>query len=260
MMPFGPFDLSGKVALVTGGNSGIGLGFAEGIAQAGGAVEIWGRNPEKNERAVAALARHGGAVRSRLVDVGCEAEVVAGIADAIAHFGRLDTVFANAGIGGESPFTDFPTETFRKVINVNLEGVFWTLREASRHMVERAKAGDPGGSLVAVSSLATHNGARGNQAYAASKGAILAMVKGCAAEFAAQGIRVNAILPGWILTDMTRQVEHEPFFVERIIPRVPTRRWGKPEDFSGIAVYLASDASAYHTGDMIYIDGGWALS
>jgi NAD(P)-dependent dehydrogenase (short-subunit alcohol dehydrogenase family) len=259
-MQFGPFDLTGKVALVTGGNSGIGLGFAKGIAQAGGTVEIWGRNPEKNARAVEELSRFGGEVRARVVNVGQEEEVVAGIADAIATFGRLDSVFANAGIGGESPFTEFPTEIFRKVINVNLEGVFWTLREASRHMVERANAGDPGGSLVAVSSLATHNGARGNQAYAASKGAILSMVKGCAAEFAAQGIRVNAILPGWILTDMTRQVEHEPFFVDRIIPRVPARRWGQPEDFSGIAVYLASDASAYHTGDMIVIDGGWALS
>lgn len=259
-MAFTPFDLTRKVALITGGNSGIGLGFAEGIAQAGGSVEIWGRNADKNERAREQLLRHGGEVSTRVVEIGEEQQVVRGIADAISRFGRLDSVFASAGLGGESPFVDFPTETFRKVINANLEGVFWTFREASRHMVDRADRGDPGGSLVAVSSLATRSGARGNQAYAASKGAVEAMVKGCAAEFAAKGVRVNAILPGWILTDMTKHVEHEPVFTKRIIPRIPAQRWGQPDDFSGIAVYLASDASRYHTGDMIVIDGGWDLS
>ncbi len=259
-MSYKPFDLRGKVALITGGNSGIGFGLAEGIAQAGGAVEIWGRNAEKNARAQELLARHGGKVTTRQVDVAYEQQVIDGVAAAIEEHGRLDAVFTSAGIGGESPFPVFPTDTFRKVINVNLEGTFWTLREASRHMMERAKAGDPGGSLVAVSSLATHNGAAGNQAYAASKGAILSMIKGCAVEFAPYGIRANALLPGWILTEMTRHVEHVPVFVERIIPRVPTKRWGQPEDFGGIGVYLTSDASAYHTGDMIIIDGGWALS
>src|SRR5262249_55743765 len=143
---------------------------------------------------------------------------------------------------------------------VNLEGAFWTLREAARHMVERAEKGDAGGSLVAVSSLSTHNGAPGNQAYAASKGALLSLVKGCAAEFARYGIRANAILPGWISTEMTASLTTNEKFNARVIPRVPARRWGQPEDFSGIAVYLTSDASSYHSGDMIVVDGGWAIS
>lgn len=259
-MSFNPFDLTGKVALVTGGNGGIGFGLATGIARAGGTVAIWGTNAAKNEHAVEALRTYGGAVSSQVVDVSNEREVVAGVEAVIDRFGRIDAVFANAGIGGGAPFTELSSELFRRVVSVNLEGALWTLREAARHMVDRAKAGDPGGSLVAVSSLSTHNGAPGNQAYAASKGALLSMIKGCAVEFARYRIRANALLPGWVATGMTTALQANEQFEERIIRRIPARRWGQPEDFAGIAVYLTSDASAYHSGDMIVIDGGWALS
>jgi NAD(P)-dependent dehydrogenase (short-subunit alcohol dehydrogenase family) len=254
-MTRGMFDLTGKVALITGGNTGIGFGLADGIAEAGGDVVIWGTNPAKNAAAEASLKRHGRRVLSRRVDVSKEAEVVDGVQALVAEFGRLDAAFANAGIGGGGPFTDMSTEVFRGVMAVNLEGAFWTLREAARCMVERSKAGDPGGSLVAVSSLATHNGAPRNQAYAASKGAVISMIKGCAVEFARYGIRANTILPGWIATDMTAAMVDTPAFKERVIPRVPMRRWGTPDDFKGIGVYLVSDASSFHTGDSIVIDG-----
>lgn len=259
-MARGLFDLTGKVALVTGGNGGIGYGLADGVAEAGGEVIIWGTNEAKNAQAVEKLSRHGARVLARRVDVAQETEVVEGIRAAIEAFGRLDAVFANAGVGGGAPFVDMETALFRRVMSVNLEGAFWTLREGARHMVDRAKAGDPGGSLVAVSSLATHNGAPRNQAYAASKGALISMIKGCAVEFGRYGVRANTLLPGWIATDMTAPMVDAPAFNERIIPRVPLRRWGSPEDFKGIGAYLVSDASAYHTGDSIIIDGAWALS
>lgn len=259
-MTFQAFDLTGKVALITGGGSGIGYGLADGIAQAGGTVIIWGRRRENNARAAESLRRHGTPVSARTVDVSIESEVVDGIKAAVEEYGRVDSVFANAGVGRGAPFVDLKTEDFRWVMKTNLEGAFWTLREAARHMTQRAEAGAPGGSLVAVSSLATHNGAPRNQAYAASKGALLSMVKGCAVEFAPYGIRVNAILPGWIATEMTAPVVDDPRFKTRVIPRVPMKRWGTPGDFGAIAVYLTSDASAYHTGDSIVIDGGWALS
>jgi len=259
-MAFRPFDLTGKVALITGGNGGIGFGLADGIAQAGGTVLIWGTREGKNDDAAEKLRAHGGTVATYKVDVSDEQQVVEGMRQAVAEHGRLDAVFANAGVGGGGPFIDMQTELFRRVHAVNLEGVFWTLRESARHMVERAKAGDRGGSLVAVSSLSTHNGAPRNQAYASSKGAVISMIKGCAVEFARYGIRANAILPGWIATEMTEPMQAAPIFAEKVIPRVPARRWGTPEDFNGLGVYLTSDASAFHTGDSIIIDGGWALS
>jgi NAD(P)-dependent dehydrogenase (short-subunit alcohol dehydrogenase family) len=259
-MAFRPFDLTGKVALITGGNGGIGFGLADGIAQAGGAVIIWGQREAKNAAAADRLRRHGGRVTAVRVDVSDEQAVVAGVAEAVEGHGRIDAVFANAGVGGGGKFTEMSTELFRKVHAVNLDGVFWTLREGAKHMVARAEAGDPGGSLVAVSSLATHTGAPRNQAYASSKGAVISMIKGCAVEFARYGIRANAILPGWIATEMTEPMQAAPAFNERVLPRVPVRRWGQPEDFNAIAVYLTSDGSAFHTGDSIIVDGGWAVS
>jgi NAD(P)-dependent dehydrogenase (short-subunit alcohol dehydrogenase family) len=151
------------------------------------------------------------------------------------------------------------TEVYRKVLAVNLDGVFWTLREACRHMVQRAQEGDPGGSLVGLASLAAIEGAARNEAYAATKGAVISMIKSIAVEHARYGVRANAILPGWIATDMTAGAQANSAFADKVIPRIPARRWGQPEDFGGVAVYLASDASAYHSGDLFVIDGGYAI-
>jgi NAD(P)-dependent dehydrogenase (short-subunit alcohol dehydrogenase family) len=252
-----PFDLNGKVALVTGGNGGIGMGMAAALAAAGADVVIWGTNEGKNEAAGKALRAHGKRVSIRKVDVSKETEVVEGMKAAIADMGRLDCVVANAGIGGGAPITELTTELFRKVHGVNEEGVFWTFREAAKHMIERAKNGDANGSLVVVASTAGIEGAARNSAYGASKGAVMSMARALAVELARYGVRVNSIAPGWIATDMTAGAQNSSVFNEKVIPRVPARRWGQPEDFGGIAVYLASDASSYHTGEAFIIDGGY---
>jgi NAD(P)-dependent dehydrogenase (short-subunit alcohol dehydrogenase family) len=257
-MAYAPFDLKGKVALVTGGNGGIGLGMAEAMAQAGADIVIWGTNPAKNQAAEARLLESGVRVLAQLVNVADEAAVVAAMAEAIAAMGRVDTVIANAGIGGGAPsFSEMSHDLWRRVLSVNLDGVFFTTREACKHMVERAKAGDPGGSIMVTSSLSAISGAPRNEAYASAKGAVITMVKAIAVEHARYGVRANAILPGWIATEMTAGAQGSDVFNERVIGRVPSRRWGQPEDFGGIAVYLASDASRYHSGDSLIIDGGY---
>jgi NAD(P)-dependent dehydrogenase (short-subunit alcohol dehydrogenase family) len=252
-----PFDLSGKVALVTGGNGGIGLGMAEALAASGADVVIWGTNETKNAAAAKALKAYGKRVATRKVDVSKENEVVDGMKAALAEMGRIDCVVANAGIGGGAPLVEMTTELFRKVHGVNEEGVFWTFREAAKHMIERAKTGDANGSMVVVASTAGIEGAARNSAYGASKGAVMSMARALAVELARYGIRVNSIAPGWIATDMTAGAQSSTVFNEKVIPRVPARRWGEPADFGGIAVYLASDASSYHTGEAFVIDGGY---
>jgi NAD(P)-dependent dehydrogenase (short-subunit alcohol dehydrogenase family) len=178
----------------------------------------------------------------------------------VKTFGRVDSCIANAGVGGGAKsFAEFPTETYRRVLSVNLDGVFFTLREACKHMVERAKAGDPGGSVAGVASLAAIEGAARNEAYAATKGAVISLIKSIAVEHARYGVRANSILPGWIATDMTQGAQDNPAFAEKVIPRVPMRRWGQPADFGGVAVYLTSDASSYHSGDAFVIDGAYSI-
>jgi NAD(P)-dependent dehydrogenase (short-subunit alcohol dehydrogenase family) len=259
-MAYSPFNLTGKVALITGGNGGIGLGMADAMAQSGADIVIWGTNQDKNHAAEASLKKHGVRVASFKVDVSNEAEVASAMKQSVAHMGRVDTVIANAGIGAASrSFIEMTTEQYRKVLSVNLDGVFFTMREAARHMRERAATGDKGGSLVGIASVAAIEGAARNEHYAATKGGVISMMKSIAVEFARDGVRANTILPGWIATDMTAGAQTSPAFTEKVIPRVPMRRWGEPADFGGIAVYLASNASAFHTGDTFVIDGGYTI-
>ena len=253
-----PFDLSGKVALVTGGNGGIGLGFCQAMAQAGADICIWGTNADKNAAAADALAPTGRKVHTQLVDVADSKVVDDAFAETLATMGRCDGVFANAGVTGRKrSFFEIDDEEWRRLMSVNLDGVFYTLRAATKHMVERAENGDPGGRIVATASLAALSGAARNEHYGATKGAVVSMIRAMAVEFARYGITANAILPGWIETDMTEGLFAWDRFAEAALPRTPVGRWGKPEDFGGIAVYLMSDASAFHTGDSHLIDGGY---
>ena len=259
-MAYAPFNLAGKVALITGGNRGLGLGMASALAQAGADIVIWGSNAERNQAAARELLKHGVRVKAQTVDVSDENQVAEAMVEAVAAMGRVDSVFANAGIGFGSPsFVDMRTDTYRKILAVNLDGVFFTLREACRHMVDRANSGDPGGSLVGIASLAAIEGAARNQAYAATKGAVISMIKSVAVEHARYGVRANAILPGWVATELTAGAQANAAFAEKVIPRVPARRWGEPADFGGMAVYLASDASTFHSGDTLVIDGGYSI-
>ena len=169
-MAYAPFDLTGKVALVTGGNGGIGYGMVEAMAEAGADVVIWGSNAEKNAAAEAKLKAIGGRVLAQVVNVADEQAVAAGMVEAVEKMGRIDTVVANAGVGGGAPsFSEFSTAMYRRVLSVNLDGVFFTFREACKHMVARAQGGDRGGSLVAISSLSAIDGAARNEAYASTR-------------------------------------------------------------------------------------------
>ena len=254
------FDLTGKVALVTGGNGGIGIGMAEGLARQGASVVIWGTNEGKNEAAVDRLKKWGGKVAAAKVDVSDEAAVKANVKKILDDFGRLDTAIANAGIGiHRKDVFDISLEDFQKIEGVNVHGVLFTLREAARHMVERFKAGEPGGSLAAVASTAAIHGAARNEHYGATKGAVVSMCRAMAVELGRYKIRVNSICPGWIRSEMTAGAQKWDKFNENVISRVPIGGWGEGEDFSGIAAYLASDASRFHTGDQIVVDGGYTI-
>lgn len=253
------FDLSGRVAVVTGGNGGIGLGMARALAQAGCTVSIWGRNAEKNQAALASLTGSRGAVEARICDVTDRSSVDAAMQATLAAFGRVDGCFANAGIGGggRQAFIERTEQQWREMFSTNLDGVFHVFQAAARHMTERANAGDPFGRLVATSSLASLFGTARNEHYAATKAAINALVRALAVELARYGITANAILPGWIRSEMTAGLIGNDKFVANVMPRIPQRRFGEPEDFGGIAVYLMSRASSYHTADTLVIDGGY---
>jgi NAD(P)-dependent dehydrogenase (short-subunit alcohol dehydrogenase family) len=251
------FDLTGKVALVTGGNSGIGLGMARALAEAGADVAIWGTNVAKNAAAQAELEKCGRKVLALKCDVSDEKAVDGAFAETLRALGRVDGCFANAGVSGRgaASFLEISAEEWRRVLGVNLDGAFFTFRAAARHMVER---GD-GGVLVGTASLAAIEGAARNQHYAATKGGLISMIRALAVEFARHRVRANAILPGWIETDMTANAIGNERFANNVLPRIPMRRWGEGSDFGGVAVYLMSPASSYHTGDTFLIDGGYAL-
>lgn len=262
------FDCTGKVTLVTGGNGGIGLGFAKGVAQMGGDIAIWARNAEKNAAAKAELEAAGaGSVITYQVDVSSEEAIVAGYAQLLSDFGRIDCVFANSGRASRSrSVLTLDSAEWHDLMAVNLHGAFFTLREGAKAMVARAEAGEPGGSLVYCGSLSMIHGIPGINNYAASKGGMGAAVRGMAAELGKYEIRANTIAPGYVKTGIGTDAELSEEMKARIAhvdahfsAKTPIRRPGSIEDFEGIGAYLASDASRFHTGDTIVIDGGSAI-
>lgn len=249
-----PFDLSGRTVLVTGGNGGIGFGMARALAQAGAQVAIWGSQAAKTQDAAQRLAVEGTRVEGLVCDVSDSAAVDAAFAETVARLGPVHACFANAGVSSKGvALVDMTDEEFRRVMSVNVDGLFYTLRAAARHMIERG--GD--GALVATASTAAIEGAARNSHYGASKGAVTSFVRALAVELARHRIRVNSILPGWIETEMTERSIGNERFANAVLPRIPARRWGTIDDFGGMAVYLASDASSYTTGEQFVIDGGY---
>ena len=249
-------DLSEKVFIITGGNGGIGLGLAEGIADAGGAVAIWARNEEKNTDAVRALQDIGGEAKSYICDVSNEEEVIRTLASTVKDFGRVDGLFANAGRGGTgTPLVDTSLEDWRKVMAVNLDGVFLCLREASRQLISQGS----GGSLVAVSSTSAIHGAAGNEAYGTAKTAVTGLVRALAVSLARFQIRVNCLLPGWTVTELASPAFENEYFREVTTKRTPVRRWADPREFKEVGAFLADPSQTFHTGQQVCVDGGYTI-
>ena len=258
----GVIDLRGRTFVVTGGNGGIGLGMAEGIAEAGGSLSVWGRNVEKNDAAVESLSRIAAdrkpkaTVTAHVCDVSDEEQVIEAMRRTLDDHGRLDGLFANAGRSGTgTPFIDLPLEEWRSVMTVNLDGVFLTLREAARVMVQQGT----GGSLVAVSSTSAVHGAAGNEAYGTAKTALNGLVRALAVGLARHRIRVNALLPGWTITDLASRGYENDVFRTATIKRTPVRRWADPAEFRAVGAFLADPSQTYHTGQEICVDGGYTV-
>jgi 2-dehydro-3-deoxy-D-gluconate 5-dehydrogenase len=248
------FDLTGRVAVITGGNQGIGFGIAQGLAAAGAAVVVAGRRPEKNAEAVQKLTALGATAAAIEVDVENEASCRALIAQSVERLGRLDILVNNAGTAYRRQPQDYTLADWQRVIDVNLTGAFVCAHAAYPHMV---RAG--GGKIINIGSMMSIFGTSYAVAYAASKGGIVQMTKALACAWAKDNIQANAILPGWIDTDFTRTArEQVPGLHERVLARTPAGRWGSPDDLCGVAVFLACAASDFVTGAAIAVDGGYS--
>ena len=249
------FDLSGRVAFVTGGNGGIGLGFATGLAKAGAKVMVAARNPDKNAAAVAALRALAAEAEAVATDITDAASIAAALEATIARFGRLDILVNNAGTNIRNRPETYAEDDWHTVIDTNLTSAYLAAKAAHPHL----KASGHGrvinnGSMLSIFGMPLHI------AYAASKGGVVQFTKALATAWAADGITVNAILPGWIDTDLTRKARTDmPTLNDNVLARTPAKRWGVPTDFEGIAAFLASDAAAYITGTAIPVDGGYSV-
>jgi 2-dehydro-3-deoxy-D-gluconate 5-dehydrogenase len=248
------FDLSGRVAIVTGGNGGIGLGMAEGLAAAGAAVVLAGRNAEKGGVAVQRIVQAGGNAEFAEVDVTSETSCRALVDRTAARHGALDILVNNAGTNIRKPPEQLSTAEWRTVIDTNLTSAFILTHAVYPHM---RKAGR--GKIINIGSMMSIFGTPYAPAYAASKGGIVQFTRACATAWAKDNIQVNAVLPGWIDTELTRGARREVAGLhERVLARTPAGRWGSPEDFAGVAVFLASAASDFVTGAAIPVDGGFS--
>ncbi len=248
------FDLSGRVAIVTGGNGGIGLGMARGFAEAGAHVVVAARNRAKSAQAVNELETLGAQAIAVQVDVAQERSVNALMAATVDRFGRLDILVNNAGINIRKAPEVYTLEEWHQIIETNLTSAFLCSKAAYPHLVSAG-----GGKIINVGSMLSIFGASFAAAYGASKGGIVQLTKALASAWAKDRIQVNAILPGWIDTDLTRQARKDvPGLNERVLARSPAGRWGMPDDLAGVAVFLASPASDFVTGAVIPVDGGYS--
>ncbi|MDM0043423.1 SDR family oxidoreductase [Variovorax dokdonensis] len=250
------FDLSGKVALVTGGNGGIGLGMAKGLAQAGAQVVVAARNASKSAAAVEALRALGSDSFALEADVTNEAQVERLFAALGERCGRLDILVNNAGTTVRKTVDQLSLAEWNQVMDTNLTSAFLCCKAAFPHM---KKSG--GGKIINIGSMMSIFGAPYAPAYGASKGGIVQLTRAIATSWAADGIQVNAVLPGWIQTELTDGARAQVAGLnERVIARTAAGRWGQPQDLAGIAVFLASGASDFITGTAIPVDGGYSIA
>lgn len=250
-----PFSLTGKVAIVTGGNGGIGLGMAQGLAEAGADIVIAARDQAKSTEALKDLSRFGTRVYAISVDVADAASCQSMIAETVAKAGRLDILVNNAGINIRKQPQEYSPAEWHQVLAINLDGSFYCAKAAYPVM---AAAG--GGKIINIGSMLSIFGTSFAPAYAASKGAIVQLTKSLATAWARDNIQVNAILPGWIDTELTRTARKQiDGLHERVVARTPAARWGSPSDFAGIAVFLASPSSDFVSGAAIPVDGGFSI-
>ncbi|MBV9261310.1 MAG: glucose 1-dehydrogenase [Pseudolabrys sp.] len=249
------FDLKGKAAFVTGGNGGIGLGMAKGLAAAGAAVAIGGRNRTKADAALAELSKFGAKAEFIELDVLKESSCRAAVDNAASTFGHLDILVNNAGTNIRKQPENLPTQDWHTVLDTNLTSAFVCSHAAYPHMI---RAG--GGKIINIGSMMSIFGAPYSVAYAASKGGIVQMARAMATAWAKNNIQVNSVLPGWIDTELTQGARREVEGLhDRVLARTPAQRWGHPNDFAGIAVFLASSASDFVTGTAIPVDGGYSI-
>ena len=246
------FDLTGKTAVITGGNGGIGLGCARGLAASGANIAIWARDSDKNLYAVEELKELGVSARSYQVDVTSRSELEKATAATVVDFGGIDILIANAGLNIRMRPEEYSDEIVDQMIDVNLKAVFKCAQLGYPEMKKRG-----GGKIILIGSLTSVQGLGVAPIYSATKGAVVQLGKSLAAAWGADNIQVNTILPGWIVTEMTSVTRAVPGLPEHVLSRTPAGRWGSPADFAGIATYFASSASDFVTGTDIQIDGGF---
>jgi 2-dehydro-3-deoxy-D-gluconate 5-dehydrogenase len=250
------FDLTGKVALVTGGNGGIGLGMAQGLAQAGATVVLAGRNADKSSQAAASLRTSGWLCDVLEADVTDEHQVAAMFQELMVRHGRLDILVNNAGGTVRKPAHELTLDEWNSVMDMNLTSMFLCSRAAHALMKESG-----GGKIINIGSMLSIFGAPYGAVYGASKGGVVQFTRSIATGWAADNIQANSVLPGWIDTELTQGARQQvPGLNEKVLARTPAGRWGKPADLSGIAVFLASNASDFVTGAAIPVDGGYSVS
>ncbi len=246
------FDLSGKVAVITGGNGGIGLGCAKGLAAASASIAIWARDPEKSAAAIAELESMGVTAKAYQVDVKSESDLAQATLETVKDFGGIDILIANAGVNIRMRPEKYTDLIIDEIIDVNLKAVFHCAQLVYPEMKKRG-----GGKIILIGSLTSVQGLGVASIYSATKGAVVQLGKSLAAAWGADNIQVNTILPGWIVTEMTSVTRAVPGLQEHVLSRTPAGRWGTPADFAGIATYFASSSSDYVTGTDIQIDGGF---
>ena len=250
-----PWDLQGKVAIVTGGNGGIGLGMAQGLSAAGATVVIAARNADKSAAAVASILASGGKASAITVDVTDEADCQAMVASTLETHGRLDILINNAGINIRKRPEDYTLAEWQQVLQTNLSSAFICSQAAYPEMKRSSQ-----GKIINIGSMMSIFGTAFTTPYAASKGGIVQMTRALACAWAADNIQVNAVLPGWVDTELTQTARKDIAGLhERVLARTPAGRWGEAHDFAGIAVFLASAASDFITGTAIPVDGGYSV-